>query len=126
MRVHMGDRHLRGMQGHGGVAVTRTSKDQSAPVPGEPESPGGRAAERLREFEQARGLGDDQTPPNDDGREDEGHDESTAAEHDRDASTPPDADGDAPPPPDDELPSADNDRHPVPPRGAAPDDRNSD
>jgi hypothetical protein len=124
----MGDRHLPGMQGHGGVAVTRTSKDQPAPVPGEPESPGGRAAERLREFEQARGLGDDQTPPNDDGREDEGHGESTATDHDRDTSTPtpPDADGNAAPALDDEVLPPDTDRHPVPPRGAAPDDRNSD
>jgi hypothetical protein len=114
------------MQGHGGVAVTRTSKDQPAPVPGEPESPGGRAAERLREFEQARVLGDDETPPNDHGREHEGHDESTVAEHDRDTSTTPGADGTAPPPLDDEVLPSDHDRHPVPPRGAAPDDHNSD
>ena len=106
--------------------MTRTSKDQPAPVPGEPESPGGRAAERLREFEQARGLGDEETPPSDDGREDEDQDESTSAEYDRDESTPADAEGDAPPLVDDEVLPPDDDRDPAPPRGADPDELNSD
>ncbi|WP_159600652.1 hypothetical protein [Agromyces humi] len=40
--------------------MTRTSKDHPAPAPGEPESSGGRAAERLEEFNRARGLGDEE------------------------------------------------------------------
>ena len=95
-------------------------------MPGEPESPGGRAAERLREFEQARGLGDEETPPSDDGPEDEDRDRSTAAEHDRDTSTPTDDEGDAPPLVDADLLPPDDDRDPAPPRGADPDERNSD
>ena len=60
MRVYKGDGPAL-MQGpNGGVAMTRTSKEHPAPVPGEPESPGGRAAERLDEFTQARGLGDEE------------------------------------------------------------------
>ena len=66
-RSHGGSAPAGDCRANGGVAVTRTSKDEPAPVPGEPESPGGRAAERLREFEQARGLGDEETPPSDDG-----------------------------------------------------------
>ena len=95
-------------------------------MPGEPESPGGRAAERLREFEQARGLGDEETPLSDAGPEDEGRDRSTTAEDDRDTSTPADAEGGAPPLVDDDLLPSDEDRDPAPPRGADPDERNSD
>ena len=95
-------------------------------MPGEPESPGGRAAERLREFEQARGLGDEETPPSDDGREDEDQDDSTSAEYDRDESTPADAESAAPPVLDDEALPPDDGRDPVQPQRADPDERNSD
>ena len=95
-------------------------------MPGEPESPGGRAAERLREFEQARGLGDEETPPSDDGREDEDQDDSTSAEYDRDESTPADAESAAPPVLDDEVLPPDDGRDPVQPQRADPDERNSD
>lgn len=106
--------------------MTRTSKDQPAPVPGEPEPPGGRAAERLREFEQARGLGDEEPPEGEgeaeprhvpdasspgegDEDRDEDRDESGRAGDEDDASTPhrtgddaplPRGDGDPTPPPD--------------------------
>lgn len=50
--------------------MTRLPKN--SPVPGADESgPGGRAAERLREFERARGLADDETPSSDDRTGDE-------------------------------------------------------
>jgi hypothetical protein len=106
--------------------VTRTSKDEPAPVPGEPEPPGGRAAERRREFEQARGIGDEATPPTDEGRDDEDHDESTSAEHEPDEATPADAEGDVPPSVDDDVISPVDGRDPAPPRDARPGERNSD
>jgi hypothetical protein len=99
--------------------VTRISKDESAPVPGEAEPPGGRAAERLREFERARGLGVEDGGPTEDERQD-GDD----ADQGRDERTEPGAVDDGP-----GIDDADaNDRDPrhVPPRDAASEERRPD
>jgi hypothetical protein len=125
VRVPMGVGACRGMLGRGDVSVTRTSKEQSAPVPGESEPPGGRAAERLREFEQARGIGEEATPPIDEAREDEEHDESTSAEQDGDESTPADAEGHVLLPAED-VTSTDDGPDPGRGRGSGPGERNSD
>jgi hypothetical protein len=112
--------------------MTRTSKEHPAPVPGEPESPGGRAAERLNEFTQARGLGDEEAAaqaahP----REAEGRDVSTSDQRDPETVTSADADADAdaaddPPPAVDDMPPTDQHPDAMPPRGVAPSERSSD
>ena len=118
--------------------MTRTSKEHPAPVPGEPESPGGRAAERLDEFTQARGLGDEEVaaqPAHP--REAERRDVSTSDQRDPETLTDADADADAdaaggadaagdPPPPVDDMPPTDQHPDAMPPRGAAPSERSSD
>jgi hypothetical protein len=110
--------------------MTRTSKEHPAPVPGEPESPGGRAAERLDEFNQARGLGDEEVAvqaahP----REAERRDLSTSDQRDPETVTDADAAADAagdPPPAVDDTPPTDQHPDAMPPHDAAAGDPSSD
>ena len=113
------------MQGNGGVAMTRASKDQPAPPPGEPASPGGRPAERLREFNQARGLGHEGAAEIADERNVEDQHESTSHQDQSETVTPADDAGD-PPPAVDDLPRTHPHPDAMPPHDAAAGDPSSD